>query len=76
MNAAMELINLARFEGLEHISLQVVLVGPALLKSKPPTAIQVSIAALLRAVNSSYWETLAGLAGAISNEVGSMFANA
>ena len=52
MNVLNEAMKAARFAEVEHMSLQVVLVGPLSLKSNPPMAIQVCIVAVLSAVNS------------------------
>ena len=76
MNAIKDPIKAALLADVEHMSLQVVLVGPTSLKSKPPTAIQVCITAVLRAENSAYREVSARSLGVTINEAGSMFAKA
>ena len=53
MNEIREAMKAARFAEVEHISDQVVWVGPLLLKSKPPIPIQVCSWGVFSAVN---WE--------------------
>lgn len=72
----MEVMNAARFVAVEHMSDQVVKVGPGSLKSKPPMAIHVSSCGVFNAVNWEYRTVSERSVGIMLKETGSMAANA
>ena len=76
MKSVAEDMKAALVSGLEHISDQVVKVGPGSLKSNPPNAIQVCRVLDLRAANSEYRARSSGSVGVILKYMGSMEANA